>query len=58
MKTLFEEDLKDAGYDLPTSGLCYNLNPEDSKALISEGEWLLAEDELVAKEERNNNFFT
>tara|TARA_B100002019_G_scaffold290932_1_gene309790 strand:- start:5599 stop:7008 length:1410 start_codon:yes stop_codon:yes gene_type:complete len=50
MKTLFEEDLIDAGYDLPTSGLCYNLDPEDSKALISEGEWLLAEDELVAKE--------
>ena len=50
MKTLFQEDLLEAGYELPTSGLCFNLNPEDSKALISEGEWLLAEDELVAKE--------
>jgi CRP-like cAMP-binding protein len=50
MKTLFQEDLIEAGYELPTSGLCFNLNPEDSKALISEGEWLLAEDELVAKE--------
>ena len=56
MKTLFEEDLKDAGYDLPTSGLCYNLDPEDSKALISEGEWLLAEDELVAKEGAEQQF--
>ena len=56
MKTLFEEDLKNAGYDLPTSGLCYNLDPEDSKALISEGEWLLAEDELVAKEGAEQQF--
>ena len=56
MKTLYEEDLKDAGYDLPTSGLCYNLDPEDSKALISEGEWLLAEDELVAKEGAEQQF--
>ena len=50
MKTLFQEDLLEAGYELPTSGLCYNLDPEDAKALISEGEWLLAEDELVARE--------
>ena len=50
MKTLFQEDLLDSGYELPTSGLCYNLDPEDAKALISEGEWLLAEDELVARE--------
>ena len=33
MKTLFQDDLREAGYELPTSGLCYNLNPEDSKAL-------------------------
>ena len=46
MKTLFEEDLIDAGYELPSSGLCYNLDPDDAKALTSEGEWLLAEDEL------------
>ena len=50
MKTLFQEDLLEAGYELPTSGLCYNLDPKDAKALISEGEWLLAEDELVARE--------
>ena len=50
MKTLFQEDLLVSGYELPTSGLCYNLDPEDAKALISEGEWLLAEDELVARE--------
>lgn len=50
MKTLLEDDLRSAGYDLPASGLCYNLEPSDAKALISEGEWLLAEDELVAKE--------
>ena len=50
MKTLFQEDLLEAGYELPTSGLCYNLDPQDAKALISEGEWLLAEDELVARE--------
>jgi CRP-like cAMP-binding protein len=56
MKTLFEDDLKEAGYDLPTSGLCYNLDPEDSKALISEGEWLLAEDELVAREGESQQF--
>lgn len=56
MKTLFEDDLKDAGYDLPTSGLCYNLDPEDAKALIAEGEWLLAEDELVAKEGEEQQF--
>ncbi len=56
MKTLFEDDLKEAGYDLPTSGLCYNLDSEDSKALISEGEWLLAEDELVAREGESQQF--
>ena len=56
MKTLFQNDLKEAGYDLPTSGLCYNLNPEDSKSLISQGEWLLAEDELVAKEGESQQF--
>lgn len=56
MKTLFEDDLKEAGYDLPSSGLCYNLDPEDAKALISEGEWLLAEDELVAREGEHQQF--
>ena len=56
MKTLFEEDLLDAGYELPSSGLCYNLDPEDAKALISEGEWLLAEDELVAREGQEQRF--
>ena len=50
MKTLHNEDLLEAGYELPSSGLCYNLNPDDAKALMSEGEWLLAEDELVARE--------
>ena len=40
MKTLFEEDLMDAGYELPSSGLCYNLDPEDAKAL----EYLLVVD--------------
>ncbi|MDA9119892.1 cyclic nucleotide-binding domain-containing protein, partial [Opitutales bacterium] len=56
MKTLFEEDLIEAGYELPSSGLCYNLDPEDAKALISEGEWLLAEDELVAREGQEQRF--
>jgi len=56
MKTLFQEDLLEAGYELPTSGLCYNLDPEDAKALISEGEWLLAEDELVAREGDQQQF--
>ena len=56
MKTLFEEDLMDAGYELPSSGLCYNLDPDDAKALISEGEWLLAEDELVAREGQEQRF--
>ena len=56
MKTLFEEDLMEAGYELPSSGLCYNLDPEDAKALISEGEWLLAEDELVAREGQEQRF--
>ena len=56
MKTLFEEDLLDSGYELPSSGLCYNLDPDDAKALISEGEWLLAEDELVAREGNEQRF--
>ena len=50
MKKLLQEDLLEAGYELPSSSLCYNLDPEDAKALISEGEWFLSEDELVAKE--------
>lgn len=56
MKTLFEEDLLDAGYELPSTGLCYNLEPDDAKSLISEGEWLLAEDELVAREGAEQRF--
>ena len=56
MKTLFEEDLLDSGYELPSSGLCYNLDPDDAKALISEGDWLLAEDELVAREGNEQRF--
>ena len=48
--------MKDAGYELPTTGLCYNLSQEDSNALISEGEWLLAEDELVAREGKEQQF--
>jgi len=56
MKTLFQEDLLDAGYELPTSGLCYNLDPDDAKALISEGEWLLAEDELIAREGESQQY--
>jgi CRP/FNR family cyclic AMP-dependent transcriptional regulator len=56
MKTLFQDDLLEAGYELPTSGLCYNLDTEDAKALISEGEWLLAEDELVAREGEEQQF--
>ena len=56
MKTLFEEDLIDAGYELPSTGLCYNLESDDAKSLISEGEWLLAEDELVAREGDEQRF--
>ena len=56
MKKLFQEDLLDAGYQLPDTGLCYNLDPEDAKALISEGEWFLSEDELVAKEGGEQQF--
>ena len=56
MKKLLQEDLLDAGYQLPVTGLCYNLDPEDAKALISEGEWFLSEDELVAKEGGEQQF--
>ena len=56
MKKLLQEDLLEAGYELPSSSLCYNLDPEDAKALISEGEWFLSEDELVAKEGGEQQF--
>ncbi len=56
MKKLLQNDLERAGYELPTSGLCYNLDANDSKALISEGEWFLSEDELIAREGEHQQY--
>ena len=50
MKLLYREDVEEAGYDLPTEGLCANIGDEEMKALKYGGEWVLARDEVLVSD--------
>ena len=47
MKLLHREDVLEAGYDLPTTGLCANIGDTEMQELRFGGEWILAEDETL-----------
>jgi hypothetical protein len=47
MKLLHREDVLDAGYDLPATGLCANIGDAEMQQLRFGGEWILAEDETL-----------
>ena len=47
MKLLHREDVLEAGYDLPTTGLCANIGDAEMQELRFGGEWILAEDETL-----------
>ena len=47
MKLLHREDVLEAGYDLPNTGLCANIGADEMEELRFGGEWILAEDETL-----------
>lgn len=47
MKLLHREDVLEAGYDLPNTGLCANIGAAEMEELRFGGEWILAEDETL-----------
>ena len=47
MKLLHREDVLEAGYDLPATGLCANIGDTEMQELRFGGEWILAEDETL-----------
>ena len=47
MKLLHREDVMEAGYDLPNTGLCANIGESEMQELRFGGEWILAEDEAL-----------
>ncbi len=50
MKLLHREDVLEAGYDLPTTGLCANIGATEMEELRFGGEWILAEDETLVSD--------
>lgn len=50
MKLLHREDVLEAGYDLPNTGLCANIGVPEMEALRFGGEWILAEDETLVSD--------
>ena len=50
MKLLHREDVLEAGYDLPTTGLCANIGDTEMQELRFGGEWILAEDETLVSD--------
>ena len=47
MKILHREDVDEAGYELPNTGICANMAEFDLEELKYAGEWVLADDEVV-----------
>ena len=47
MKLLHREDVLEAGYDLPNTGLCANIGASEMEELRFGGEWILSEDETI-----------
>lgn len=47
MKLLHREDVIEAGYDLPATGLCASIGESELEELKFGGEWVLAENEIL-----------
>ena len=56
MKLLHREDVLEAGHDLPTTGLCANIEPTEMEELKFGGEWILAEDETLVADGHEQRF--
>ena len=50
MKLLHREDVIEAGYDLPNTGLCANIAEAELEELKFGGEWVLSENEVVVND--------
>ena len=50
MKLLHREDVEEAGYDMPSTGICARITEFDLEELKYAGEWVLADDEVVVAE--------
>ncbi len=50
MKLLHREDVEEAGYDMPNTGICANIPEFDLEELKFAGEWVLADDEVVVSD--------
>ena len=50
MKLLHREDVIEAGYDLPNTGLCANIAEAELEELKFGGEWVLCENEVVVND--------
>ncbi|MFP6901201.1 MAG: cyclic nucleotide-binding domain-containing protein [Opitutales bacterium] len=47
MKLLHREEVEEAGYDMPSTGICARISEFDLEELKYAGEWVLADDEVV-----------
>ena len=50
MKLLHREDVIEAGYDLPNTGLCASIGEAELEELKFGGEWVLAENEVLVND--------
>jgi CRP-like cAMP-binding protein len=56
MKVLHREDVEEAGYDMPNTGICANIPEFDLEELKFAGEWVLVDDEVVVGDGRTQQF--
>ncbi len=56
MKLLHREDEEEAGYEMPATGLCANIDEFNLEALKFAGEWVLADDENLVGDGQRQNF--
>ena len=58
MKLLHREEVEEAGYEMPVTGLCARIDEFNLEALKFAGEWVLADDEnLVVDGQRQNYLY-
>ena len=58
MKLLHRDDVEEAGYEMPATGLCARIDEFNLEALKYAGEWVLADDEnLVVDGQRQNYLY-
>ena len=56
MKLLHREDVEEAGYAMPTEGLCANIDELNLETLKFAGEWVLADDETLVADGQQQNY--